>query len=247
MKEVLGKTTLLRKSLIALLLLAASYSSAQPRTGTWSLVPRLGISFANMSGSDLDFSGSSGTITSESKMRAGVTAGLDLEWQATNNVGFSIGALYSTQGCKYKDVAVLTSQTDEEAYYTLYSDMKYDMQYVNIPLLASFYPFRNFAIKAGIQFDIPFYTKYKEKTVGMNIEKESSHKTYSDDYSSQTNDVQNIYKQAGVSIPIAISYEYENVIIDLRYNIGLTDICKTSVQRNKVIALTVGYRLAFFQ
>ena len=53
------------------------------------------------------------------------------------------------------------------------------------------------------------------------------------------------------SIPVGISYEYEDFVIDARYNIGLTDVYKkdnviTNLAlkgtKNSVIQLTLGYK-----
>jgi len=47
-----------------------------------------------------------------------------------------------------------------------------------------------------------------------------------------------------LSIPLGVSYEFENVIIDARYLFGLSNIYKTDLvkSRNSVVQLSVGYR-----
>ena len=47
-----------------------------------------------------------------------------------------------------------------------------------------------------------------------------------------------------LSIPVGASYEYMNVILDARYNLGLTNIYKYDLikSKNRVITVTVGYR-----
>lgn len=51
-------------------------------------------------------------------------------------------------------------------------------------------------------------------------------------------------KKVDVSIPLGLSYEYMNVILDARYNIGLTNVYKGDKlkSKNKVLTVTVGYR-----
>ena len=47
------------------------------------------------------------------------------------------------------------------------------------------------------------------------------------------------------SIPVGISYEYKNVIIDARYKFGLSNLWKDDsfkTEKNKVFDFTVGYR-----
>ena len=52
-------------------------------------------------------------------------------------------------------------------------------------------------------------------------------------------------KSVAFSIPLGVSYEYENVVVDARYNIGLTrisDIKYVKSPKSQVIEFTVGYR-----
>ena len=52
------------------------------------------------------------------------------------------------------------------------------------------------------------------------------------------------YKRNDFSIPVGISYETDDVILSLRYNIGLTDISKEMEKmRNQVFSLSIGYRI----
>ena len=44
------------------------------------------------------------------------------------------------------------------------------------------------------------------------------------------------------SIPIGISYELGNIIVDTRYNFGLTDIVKSENIKNRVLQLSLGYK-----
>ena len=50
-------------------------------------------------------------------------------------------------------------------------------------------------------------------------------------------------KRIDVSVPVGISYEYRNVLLDARYNLGLLKINKDeySTFKNKVFSFTVGY------
>ncbi|MCI7764262.1 MAG: hypothetical protein MSK46_07645, partial [Bacteroidales bacterium] len=64
-----------------------------------------------------------------------------------------------------------------------------------------------------------------------------------------------------LSVPVGLSYEYENVILEARYNIGLTDTYNKSdsdmasgvkptadgdrKNKNSVIMFTVGYKFSF--
>ena len=54
-------------------------------------------------------------------------------------------------------------------------------------------------------------------------------------------------KKVDFSIPIGISYEISDFVIDARYNLGLTNINDTDKYKSKngVIMLTVGYKIPF--
>jgi len=52
------------------------------------------------------------------------------------------------------------------------------------------------------------------------------------------------YKKTAFAIPVGISYEYENVMLTARYNIGLSKVYNhdLSDSKNKVITVSVGYK-----
>ena len=48
-------------------------------------------------------------------------------------------------------------------------------------------------------------------------------------------------KDFNLSIPLGLSYEYKNINLDLRYNLGLTDATIFTDSKNRTIMLTIGY------
>ena len=97
-----------------------------------------------------------------------------------------------------------------------------NLDYLNIPILAQYYLAKGFAIKGGLQ-------------PAFNVR----HKAGGDaDY---TIDGINSFN---LSIPVGLSYEFSNFVIDARYNIGLTKIIKDADQgRNSTFAITLGYKI----
>lgn len=92
---------------------------------------------------------------------------------------------------------------------------------LNIPILANFYLVKGLAVKAGIQPG--FLLKAKNNDV----------------------DVKAAYKKADVAVPVGVSYLFNcGLILDARYNIGLTSLTKDKdiVTRNSVFAVTAGWR-----
>ena len=50
-------------------------------------------------------------------------------------------------------------------------------------------------------------------------------------------------RKFALSIPVGISYEYENVVLDARYNVGVLNAYKyVLTARNKVFEVSVGYK-----
>jgi len=105
------------------------------------------------------------------------------------------------------------------------ADYNTNVDYLNIPVLANIYIVRGLAIKAGPQLGIRTRAKYDD----LNL-KDS-------------------FKGTDFSIPVGLSYEFSDFVIDARYNIGVTNIAKDSYgggkARNSVIQLTLGYKIPF--
>lgn len=92
--------------------------------------------------------------------------------------------------------------------------------YLNIPILANYYITKGLAVKAGIQPGI---------LLGAKVGSE---------------DIKKGCNTIDFSIPVGVSYEISNVVIDARYNIGLTNTKKDSEKshRNSVFQISVGYK-----
>jgi hypothetical protein len=89
------------------------------------------------------------------------------------------------------------------------------LDYINIPVLANFYVAPGFAFKVGLQ-------------PGFLV----------DDHGTGA-------KSVDVSIPIGMSYQYDDFVIEGRYNWGITDVYdvdQSSNPRNSVFQFTVGYK-----
>lgn len=136
--------------------------------------------------------------------KAGFVGGAELEYHVSPMFGVSAGLIYSMQGAKDDDV-------------------KLNLDYINIPILANVYVAPGLALKAGIQPG--FNVNSKLKSGGVSV-----------DY----NDVESV----DFSIPVGASYEYMGFVFDARYNIGLTKIVDGSDSKNQVFQFTVGYKFA---
>ena len=110
--------------IMAALVLSSVCAMAQHEVGSFTLQPKVGINFANM------------TNMNKPSMRVGLAAGLEAEYYASDIVSVSLGAIYSMQGCKAKNEYVKET-------------LKLD--YINVPILANVYVVPGLAVKLGIQ------------------------------------------------------------------------------------------------
>ena len=92
-------------------------------------------------------------------------------------------------------------------------DYKWKPAYLNIPILANFYVANGLALKAGVQ---PGFMVAKDKAERVNT--------------------------FDLSIPVGVSYEYMNICLDARYNIGCTKVDKDVKGCNSVFQITLGYK-----
>ena len=157
------------------------------------------------------------TKTTDSKMRVGLAAGLEFEYGVAENFGLSAGVLYSMQGVKGK-----------EAWLGEKADITYKFDYINIPVLANFYITKGLAIKAGIQ-------------PGFNVKKKVAVEVAGVKDDATVDDV----KGFALSVPVGLSYEFANVVLDARYNWGLTKAIKDADSKHSYFTITLGYRIPF--
>ena len=159
-----------------------------------------------------------GNDVDEAKIRPAIVAGVEGEYQLADIFSLSLGVLYSQQGAKSKDDPELGKMTMQ-------------MDYINVPLLANVYVAKGLAVKCGAQ--IGFNVRHKAKLAGHTFDL--------DDIAVWTDNAIST-KKVDFSIPVGISYEYSNVVIDARYNWGLTKSFKDLKCRNSVFQFTVGYK-----
>lgn len=106
-------------------------------------------------------------------------------------------------------------------------DVTYKMDYITVPVVANFYIVKGLAIKAGVQ-------------PGFNI------KANMEASNNVNADFDEAVKKFDLSIPVGLSYEFHNVVLDARYNLGVTkmfDLGKVDLDtKNLAFQLTLGYK-----
>ena len=193
--------------MIAAMMVATVAAKAQFEPGTFTLQPKVGVTLATISSDD-------------SKFKFGMAAGIEGQYQLNNWFGLSAAVMYSQQGAKAKNY-----------------DLKLNMEYINIPVMAKFYVTKGLSLNVGVQPG--FMTKAKAKGEGRTV------------------DVKSNCNKVDFSIPMSIAYEFENgLTFEARYTTGLTNVGKDAFDstssswdkayqnKNEVFMLTVGYKFS---
>lgn len=226
-----------RLSILVAVLTVSLMTLAQPSAGSFSLIPRLGVNFANMTNDEVVVDLMQQEHTLKSRIKPGLMVGFDAEYQATSDLFMSLGLQYSRQGSRFPDF-----ERKDGEFVEGYSDWHTDLDYLNVPLLFGYRIAKGFSVKAGLQLGLLLGGKEKMSYTDITILDGGTRKQ--GNAVPRDTDVKDVYKSVDLSIPLALSYEFENVILDARYNFGLSRIHQLDVvkSRNSVIQLSVGYR-----
>lgn len=157
----------------------------------------------------------------DAKILPAYVGGFEYEYGLTDQVGLAAGVLYSEQGEKDKT-----------------NDLTLRLGYVNVPLMVQYYPVKGLALKAGAQLGFLVSKKAKVGGVKYDIDKLEAFGFPKE------------YRKFDLAIPMGISYEIANIVLDARYNLGLIGIFKKDAgydetYRNSVLQFTLGYRIQF--
>lgn len=207
-----------RITLLFAILTTVIGANAQQETGSWSITPRVGVNSSVLTMDDVQYLNDNGNMeTSKALHRWGLTAGVETKYQCWSQIALSAGLMYSNEGCQYDKKGDV-------------GEWKQSLHFLSIPLLVNFYIepdiLPGLSLKTGVQ--LGYLLQSKETLMGV------------------TNTNTDSFHRVNVSIPAGISYEYRNLVADLRYNIGLTNLCNHKVLdetwRSSSLWLTIGYQ-----
>lgn len=186
-------------TVVALMLAAVSFAQMDP--GDWFVMPRVGLNLSNMKGVD------------DCKNRQGLLIGAELGYQLNGWSNLTLGAQYSMQGIRYTLPGY---------------ESNWELDYINVPLIANVYIIDNLAIKAGVQ-------------AGFLVRNHGDVVSFVDD---ERIDVDESAYSPDVSIPLGVSYEFANLMLEFRYNLGVRRIMKDPDYnyKHQVIQVSVGYK-----
>lgn len=148
--------------------------------------------------------------------------GAELEYQATDIFSLSGGVIYSMQGAKESADGI---------------DGTIKLDYINVPILANVYVAKGLAVKLGLQPGFMVNNKVKvsgggaSAEVGLEDAMEAAGTPIS-------------LNKFDLSIPVGLSYEFNNIVLDARYNWGVTKLFENEDPKNSVFQISLGYKFA---
>ena len=212
---------------------------AQVETGTFSVIPRVGLNLSTIS--DESLTNDVGTM--KSKYKAGAMAGVDLEYRISKPLAASVGAYYSREGCNHKDNVL---DHPVPGTYNVLSRSYFTIDYLKIPVMARWYVTDKFSVGTGVQAGIGLWNR--THTESQEVKVNNGSYTYSTDIE-EANVKGNGLRNVLWSVPVSVAVEYERVILDLRYSIPLSKVYQSDGkhpdgdERLQCWSISVGYRI----
>ena len=189
---------------IAMMIMSTTFISAQEYV---YFGVKGGVNFSSFNGDGYD-------DFVDPKERTSFHLGLLAEIPVGERFSIQPEVLYSAQGY---DIA-----SREDA-----NDLEYQLDYINVPILAKFYLFNSFSLEAGPQ-------------IGFLVNEEIDGDPTGDGGDLNLDDDQ--FKTVDFGIGLGASYKFSNFFISGRYNLGLSDIYDMEGvdAKNSVIQAGVG-------
>ena len=205
----------MKKLLTLMALIAITLSAqAQHEEGDVTIQPKVGITISN--------------ITDGDKSKVNLAYGVEFERFFTDQFSASLGVVFTDQGCKYDIYSA-------DGAGNVSDEMKLDIYYGTLPIMANYYVLPGLALKAGIQpaFRVKARIEYKGEKVDFD--------NYIDMMFRGADNKMNTFD---LSIPVGFSYEFKGITFDARYNIGVTKLISNTDESiyNKVFIMTLGYK-----
>ena len=153
----------------------------------------------------------------DAKMKVNLAYGIEFEHFFTEDFSAAAGLLFTNQGAK------------------LEYDVKMHLYYAAFPITANYYVLPGLAVKAGVQPAYRVKSQVKNSDVTVDFDRFMEGLFIGNDLS---------MPKFELAIPMGLSYEYNGITLDARYNFGLTKLI-TGIDDaiyQRVIVVTLGYK-----
>jgi hypothetical protein len=199
---------LLKTLSVCAFLFAGAVTYAQnPKGMSPSFGVKGGVNFATVTGDDFDSPDS----------RTSFNVGALAEFPLAEIFSLQVEALYSGQGFKTNIPGSIFGGEEE---------VEYQLDYINVPVLAKVYVFQGLSLEVGPQFS-------------FKVNEEVDSDADSDDGDLDVNEA----KDFEFGVAAGVTFETQmGLFASGRYNMGLTDIFEDSDAKNSVFQIGVGYK-----
>ena len=153
----------------------------------------------------------------DAKMKVNLAYGIEFEHFFTEDFSAAAGLLFTNQGAK------------------LENDVKMHLYYAAFPITANYYVLPGLAVKASVQPAYRVKSQVKNSDVTVDFDRFMEGLFIGNDLS---------MPKFELAIPMGLSYEYNGITLDARYNFGLTKLI-TGIDDaiyQRVIVVTLGYK-----
>ena len=239
----------------------------------WYITPQIGINLSDLQGSDKhDYFNTT----------TGFVGGVEVERRLNDRLGISLGGFYSIKGGNPNITYVNIETRENVKVIDYQEHCKQiKLSYLSLPLLVNFHLWKGLTLKGGIQYSHNIRAREKRQGEGYisplinsdfdkvsyadhNIENlfyrgKKPQAPTSDNMPDperidghSTKGIKSYIHAADIAIPLGISYEYKHIVLDVRYQIGLTKVFRQWNSeldaggedniRNACTSITIGYR-----
>ena len=211
---------------LSLLCLTTTMGYAQHEPGTFTLYPKLGVEWSKLNNDKIQYTDGE---TIDASFRSGLVGGAELHYQFSQFGGVAVGILFDQMGSK-------NNSNDGKL------KIKQRLNYLTMPLLATFnMGYTNFQLKGGINLSylLNAKIKYEDSTLPAGTTDNDPKADYNSHYD-DTNT--GLFHRFNVALALGASYEWRNIILDARYNFGLSNVYKyDNSPATRCFWLTLGY------
>ena len=223
-----------------MVLLAAGAASAQSDGWSrWSVTPKAGLTVATHVGDD----------AMESSSSLAWAAGVEATYRAAKLVSYDLGLHYTRD--RVKDCSRVHLSSWE--YDLTLDDARLLTERIDMPLLVNLHVLPGLALKAGVQPSLLLSAKMKYHMTGSMVDfLNLVGKAYLAEEGAQmprmavdedtSEGMKSQMRNLDVSVPVGLSYEWRNIVVDARYHFGLTRIVDGQDVHRRYLSLTLGYR-----
>ena len=222
----------MKKLLFSCMLLCLSLTAGAQPESYWRLYPKIGFNLSKFPSDEILVSATQGNYQLKSRFKQGFTAGAELSYER-DVLSATLGLMYANRGTKYKDYTY-----ESPTYQEKVSGLQYTLHYLEMPLMGGYEITRGLRLKAGVQLGYLLKARFMSSSI-TTIKEDQDHSTIEADETDI--DVKDTFKKLDFSIPIGISYEFSNVVVEARYLIGVTTNSDLVKARNSSFVFTVGY------